>query len=246
MFEIHSIENDMCCEASLWLFEDRTARLIISSTSVDFSDTDAAVDSFRRDLGELPFTELNVELDKDDNKLTVGCRFRLPWFLKDRRIRRILSAVFTAYNRHLGSMMKTRDDAFLGRLIWDGSLSRWTTKITIDGKTVPLSLRDWGDRDLSDTIRDAKELIENWEQWRSRIRDAQIRDLLDLYNGTWRDDDSPRITSTELENRLSMSSVDCDDSGWRCIYYHQDELFTDHIIEMRISPDGEVEAVLAG
>ena len=246
MFEIQTIENDMGCEASLWCFQDRTARLVMSSTSVDFSNADGPVESFRKELAQLQFTELNVEIDKDQNTLTVGCRFRLPWFRRDRKIQDILSAVFSAYYTHLGSMMKTRDDAFFGQLIWDGSLSRWKTEIEIDGDTVPLSIRDWGDRDVSETLQDAQELIENWEQWRSKIDDAQIRDLLNLYNDTWRDDDSPRLTSTELQNRLSISSVDCEDSGWRCVYYDQDDLFTDHIIEMRISPEGEVEAVIAG
>jgi len=131
-------------------------------------------------------------------------------------------------------------------MLWDGSLKTWIAQASLNGTTSPLYLTDWDDGDVSDAIENARELVQQWDDWNALIRDVQTTYLLDLYNHTWRDDDAPEIGPDELLGRLSITSIECSDSGWRTVTYNQDDLFTDHVVEMRISPEGEVEAVLAG
>ena len=246
MVKILSIENDMRCDAALWYFDNRRVRLVLSARSPDFSNADAAIQSLRGDLERLPFSELKVDLDKDQNALTVGGDFCLPLLFQNRRVEQILTSAFAAFNRHVVPLMEMQDDPVLGRLVWNNRWSCWTTQIELDGETVPLHLEDWGRRDLSETIRNARELIDNWGRWRQLIQEAQVSDLLELYNDEWREEGLPPIDADELRNRLTLGSIDCEDNGWRTCNYYQDELFTDHDIEMRISPEGKVEAVLAG
>jgi hypothetical protein len=141
--------------------------------------------------------------------------------------------------------MLSREDPDFGHLTWDGSLRNWNAAISLDGVSIPLHLQDWGHRELSETLEDARELMRNWAHWRVRIEESQTGDLLSRYNRQWREGSDP-LEPADFLQRLTANSVQCADSGWRTVNYDHDGLFTDHIIEMRISPDGEIRAVLAG
>jgi hypothetical protein len=69
--------------------------------------------------------------------------------------------------------------------------------------------------------------------------------MLDLYNSTWRED-GPLLSDAAFKERLSLSSVVVGEDRTTA-YVDCDGLFTDHVIEVRMSPEGRVEEIcLAG
>ncbi|TWT85075.1 hypothetical protein CA13_65570 [Planctomycetes bacterium CA13] len=245
MFEITSID-ELGCKISLWGSGGRDARLSFTCASLDVTADRDAISAFCDTLRFRLGADLELSIERDRDKVDVSGMVRLPIVFRSRRKDHILAFVRDTYRETLQPLIRTRTSSYLGRLIWDGAQSGWTTSVTIHGEQVPVTIETWSDKDITPIVDGAEELIKNWDSWYPRITDAMTQDLHGIYNDNWRTDGRPKLDSVQFLERLAISSISCDESGWRSVYFTQDELFTDHIIDVRISPDNELQAVLAG
>jgi hypothetical protein len=88
-------------------------------------------------------------------------------------------------------------------------------------------------------------VVQQLEAGLPSILDAIIRKTLDLYNSTWRQEGAV-LTAAAFRKRLALESVVIDEERTTA-FFDCDGLFTDHIIEVRMSPRGRItEICLSG
>jgi hypothetical protein len=134
----------------------------------------------------------------------------------------------------------------LGRFAWNGEFEYWEGKVELDGNVCDLTLRDWGSQPVAATAERAVLFLGDWSSWRERVQQAIIDDLFTLYNETWRDADQPPLKLDEFFLRLRLNAIQFTDDNWCSLSFYQSDLFTDHGVDVSVSPDGKVKATLEG
>jgi len=145
---------------------------------------------------------------------------------------------------------KTRacDDPELGRLTLDRRFDSYATQRQANGLDYELSVetRDpEDDVEVARAIRDASRHVMSFERNLPAISDAIADEMLDDYNETWREEGPPISRTAFMKNVRLSSFVVCLEGA--VAYFDDNDLFAGHAIEVRLSPDGEVEQIsLAG
>ncbi len=129
------------------------------------------------------------------------------------------------------------EDEFFGNVTWDED-SQWSGIMTLaDGKTAVFEID--GDEPV-ESITDAarhtlKFLIANEPLIRHKIAVS----MRQVYNDTWLYEST--ITPEELAQRINLDSVTIfDEGGGQLLYETDDNLFTDHYIQVLIDANGEI------
>jgi hypothetical protein len=129
------------------------------------------------------------------------------------------------------------EDELFGHVTWDKD-SRWRGIMTLaSGKTATFEIDGY---ELVESIPEAalntlKFLIANEPLIRYKIAVS----MREVYNDTWLYEDP--ITPEELAQRINLDSVTIyDEGGGDLLYTTDDNLFTDHCIQVLIDANGEI------
>lgn len=99
---------------------------------------------------------------------------------------------------------------------------------------------------MAKAIARGRAAIEHIEGSMATFRKAIVKDLWQLYEGTWRGD-RRSLSRDELAKRPKLVSVQVAEGGSAVVYFSDGGLFYGHLIEVRLSARGKVsEACLAG
>jgi len=140
-------------------------------------------------------------------------------------------------------------DEELGMWYWNDTLSCWEADLQLldeeEGNIVTefaLSIdSDERETDITDRLLAVKlfleYLFENFLTFHETIAD----ELLETYNQSWNDGE-PK-SKYEFINEIGIRSLNCDYKGAISCYFSSGELFTDHDIEIRIDPEGNIKTV---
>ncbi len=89
-------------------------------------------------------------------------------------------------------------------------------------------------------------LLRRAERSLAKLRNAAARKLLALYNQRWRQT-GPALSKAAFARRLKVTSIVVDTSGQTDVLFNTDNLFADHVVEVRIAPSGRLTQIaLAG
>ena len=129
------------------------------------------------------------------------------------------------------------EDELFGNVKWDKD-SRWSGIMTLaDGKTAVFEIDGF---EPVETIPEAalntlRYLIANEPLVRHKIAVSMRK----IYDDTWLYENT--ITPEELAQRISLDSVTIfDEGGGNLLYEADDNLFTDHYIQVLIDANGEI------
>lgn len=129
------------------------------------------------------------------------------------------------------------EDELFGRVTWDKD-SRWRGLMTLaSGKTAAFEIDGY---ELVESIPEAalntlKFLIANEPLIRYKIAVS----MREVYNDTWLYEDP--ITPEELAQRINLDSATIyDEGGGDLLYTTDNNLFTDHCIQVLIDAHGEI------
>ena len=129
------------------------------------------------------------------------------------------------------------EDELLANVTWDED-SQWSGTLTLaNGKTAAFEIDGY---ELVESIPEAalktlKFLIANEPQIRHKIAVAMRK----YYHDTWLYEVT--ITPEELAQRINLDSVRIlDEGGGDLLYEADDDLFTDHCIQVPIDANGEI------
>jgi hypothetical protein len=139
-------------------------------------------------------------------------------------------------------------DPILGELVLDRR-ANWYAAERAPGKRpydVAVQTADPDDNAaVAAAISRAGPVVRHLEGALPAFLEAITVEMLELYNSTWREE-GPVLSVADFKRRLSLSSVVVGEERTTA-YFDCDGLFTDHVIEVRMSPGGSVtEICLAG
>ena len=91
-----------------------------------------------------------------------------------------------------------------------------------------------------DSLAHARTLWSEQERWDADIRDYMLKELLDLKNGNWLDEDEAELSKEEFLERVSLESVTVSSEGTFEFWYADGDLFGGHSIMVSGSLDGGI------
>ena len=136
------------------------------------------------------------------------------------------------------SMPNDMEDEFNGSITWDKNLQPSGTITFANGKTAAFDIDGYDD--LSEWITEAarntlKFLIANEPLVRHKVAVS----VTEFFKDTWLYEDP--ITPEELAQRINLVWVSIfDEGGGNLVYEADDDLFTDHCIEILMDANGEL------
>jgi hypothetical protein len=141
----------------------------------------------------------------------------------------------------------------LGRLVWNGKLDSWESKIDLrPGCPIDVSLITLMDAEpthnIDQLIQRGVDMLEWARNTESACRQRIADELLEDYNDTWAPEDAPALMSREeFMRRITPNSLVLDIGGSGYFYWGDDGLFLDHWIMVRFGKDWTITEVgLAG
>jgi hypothetical protein len=142
------------------------------------------------------------------------------------------------------SQKKSMEDPDFGRLQWSDELDCWTGRFAVASHSFHIFFDDA--REIS---KKARETALRLPEMLPDIEDAIVKEMLELYNVTWRDEGMPVLTRDEFLEAIEPDAIYVGPTGFVTMYWKDgpQELFGGHWIEVRIEEDGTIsEVVLAG
>jgi hypothetical protein len=97
------------------------------------------------------------------------------------------------------------------------------------------------DAEVAKAVTRSSRVARRLEEDLMAILNAITDDKLDLYNSTWRDERAV-LSREEFRGRLVLSSVVVSDTRTTA-YFACGDLFTDHVLEVRMAPDGAISEI---
>jgi len=217
----------------------------VSFTSAGLTEARARerMPQFVAQLEALPITDFVVECS--DGDISVVATYRLPPFLPKYFVHRIVKKIVHLFERTYGNRVRRLRDPVLGSLTWKNRYKHFEGRCTLGGEPeVSVYLRDWGEQPVQVTLRRARDIVDRWDEWIARVRPAIISELLPLHNDQWRTVGAALDASAFLA-RLSVCSLSIDDNNCVSIHFDADDMFMEHAVDVRISPDDQISVGIA-
>lgn len=139
------------------------------------------------------------------------------------------------------------DDAILGRFILDRSLNCFDCEVNWLKKPVRMSFDNDRHEIMLDALQTAYALTADQEDWTRRVLSKASKDLLELKNDAWLDDEEKELTTDEFESRMELECIEVYPNGEFCFWFDDGELFWGHSITVRGTlSEGPTDADMEG
>ena len=133
------------------------------------------------------------------------------------------------------------EDEVLGRFTLDRQVNWFEADVDWLGQTVRLSF-DWDeDEAMEDSLRTAKALMADQEEWNRRVLARASEDLLELKNDSWLEEDEEELDAEKFEARLELESIEVRPDGEFCFWFEDGDLFWGHSITVEGTLEGGPE-----
>lgn len=126
----------------------------------------------------------------------------------------------------------TTEDEQFGTFTLDRTLNWHEAMALWRGISVRLNLDSYNDDETfpCESLEHAKTLWLDQERWDREIRDSLVKELLDLKNGSWLDEDELELNAEEFLRRVSLTSITVRPGGSFEFWYDDGDLFWGHSI----------------
>jgi hypothetical protein len=140
---------------------------------------------------------------------------------------------------------RARKNPVLGRLQWDGRVNSWEAEVELTpGCPIRFALvaeADWADEDPKELFEIGAQYLDWARQAEQRVRERVADDLLDVYNGSWADEDpdegTPPMNRAEFLANIRPSGISLHHDGSSTWHYSCGDLFAGHSIWLMLRPD---------
>jgi hypothetical protein len=126
----------------------------------------------------------------------------------------------------------THDDALFGKFTLNRRSNCFVAETTWMGAVTQLSLQsDEKEAEFPQgCLEQARLLWKDANRWDREIQTMMLRELLDLKNGNWLEEDEKELTAADFLSRVSLSSITVDPKGTFEFWYDDGDLFWGHAI----------------
>jgi hypothetical protein len=122
-----------------------------------------------------------------------------------------------------------RNDSLLGEFTLDRAHDQFDANLKWEKRDVRLSVpKDHFDG----AVKTARALWASSAQWDEKIRTFAAKQLLELKNETWLDDDEAKVTPAEFKRRLVLTAIVIEDDGSFSFWFDDGDLFFGHEIHV--------------
>jgi hypothetical protein len=130
-----------------------------------------------------------------------------------------------------------REHPVFGVLLWEPQYAFWSAKVPRPGGGQLDVIIEPDEEDRVAFLKEAAKLFE-WAMKNEQrmLARAMKEELVELYNGTWRRNDQPELTATELTQRLDWQLLTISGNGIVPVEYcyAAGNLFGDHAVAVEI------------
>lgn len=124
----------------------------------------------------------------------------------------------------------TYDDDIFGTLTFNRKLSWYSGKISWNKKSVDLNLPVDELDDIKLSLQVAKTLLENRKIWNNRISEYAVKELLELKNDSWLEEDEREVTAKQFKTRMKLEAITVYPDEEFEFWHHDGDLFWGHSI----------------
>lgn len=118
-------------------------------------------------------------------------------------------------------------DPLLGTLEWDDTINWYCGEVQVATASFDLILN--ADEVPSALLR-AKQIVENFEQYRKMIAEYAVEGLLELKNDVWLGEDEKEFSAEEFKAKMTLKTITVESDGDVIFWHHDGDLFWGHSI----------------
>ena len=123
-------------------------------------------------------------------------------------------------------------DSFFGKFTLDRRVDWWETKYKWKEKEISLNVSAETE-EIEKVIEYAKLVCLNQNVWTEKIELCAVKNLLDVKNSSWLEEDELDLTEDEFRRRLTLESIIVKDLGDIEFWFNDGDLFWGHSILVR-------------
>jgi hypothetical protein len=127
-------------------------------------------------------------------------------------------------------------DPVLGRLRFNKWVKTYDGEVAVGDSSVTFSLGTDESGDLTPALNRARQVLGALEDYARRARDYAARELLEVKNESWLDEDEEPVTPEQFKARMELKGLAFSPSGEVTFYHRDGDLFSGHSIQ--IAMDG--------
>lgn len=131
-------------------------------------------------------------------------------------------------------VLDRRIDWFEGKADWNGELIRVTFPVD-------------DEQPDANALKDAEALWSEQAKWKELVEQYAVKELLELKNGTWLEEDESEITAEQFIATMTLKTISIESDGEFEFWYDDADLFWGHSIAVRGNlKDGPTDAGIHG
>jgi len=124
----------------------------------------------------------------------------------------------------------TYDDDTFGTLTFNRRLGWYSRKINWNKKSVDLNLPVTEPEDIKLSVQAAKNLWESRKIWDNRISEYAVKELLELKNDSWLEEDEKEVTAKQFKTRMKLKAITIYPDEEFEFWHNDGDLFWGHSI----------------
>lgn len=123
-------------------------------------------------------------------------------------------------------------DSRFGTLLYDRRFGWYAGHVVWCGQEVEISLSCKNPENVDAVFDAAGELFSAQPDWKQRIEDLAVAELLPLKNDSWLDESEKELTRDDFLSRMTLQAIQVDESGAFTFWHDDGEMFLGHSIEI--------------
>lgn len=128
-------------------------------------------------------------------------------------------------------------DELLGSLEWDDNLSWYNAEVHVGDSTFEICLNPQSGTDASRALSRARDIVNDFDRYRTLVAEYAVDNLLDLKNGNWLEEGEQRLSREQFKARMKLESITVYPDGAVTFWHSDGGLFRGHSIQVCIDSD---------
>lgn len=136
---------------------------------------------------------------------------------------------------------------YFGAMKWNEEFKQYEVKWKVERHSFQLNIPMEGVADQAAVLGIAQEFCKDLATWHEQAKDYAAKELLELKNDTWLDEDEKEVNATEFKKKMRLENLEIHADGNFDFWFADGDLFWGHsIIVSGNIKSGFTQAEIAG
>ena len=114
----------------------------------------------------------------------------------------------------------------------DRRIGWFEAEVEWNGETIRITFHADDDFLPKGVLETSEALWNDQAEWKRKVEDYAVSELLELKNDTWLDDNEQPLTAQQFKDRMSLQSISIRDDGAFDFWHDDGDLFWGHTIQI--------------